>query len=119
MDDPLDFYDTIITAGTSLRSGQSGTMGELESKPHPWLYSETARVGLGITASLKNRVIGIEDSSAGIVAIRLAGHAAIGIRGGNIIKGGVSSLCLNIFDNLEESMKLILGHKGNAIITAM
>ncbi len=48
MGDPVDFYDSIITAGQALRKGQTGTLGELEPKPHPWLYAETARVGLGI-----------------------------------------------------------------------
>ena len=45
MGDPVDFYDAIITAGTALIKGQTGTIGELAPKPHPWLYAETARVG--------------------------------------------------------------------------
>ena len=48
MGDPVGFYDSIITAGQALRKGQTGTLGELEPKPHLWLYAETARVGLGI-----------------------------------------------------------------------
>ena len=37
-------------AGHAIRKGQAGTLGELAPKPHPWLYAETARVGLGIDA---------------------------------------------------------------------
>ncbi len=48
MGDPLEFYDAIITAGAPLRHGETGTLGELSPKPHPWLYAETARVGLGM-----------------------------------------------------------------------
>ena len=48
MGDPRDFYDAIITAGFPLRRGEAGTLGELSPKPHPWLYAEAARVGLGI-----------------------------------------------------------------------
>lgn len=43
-----DFYDASITAGYPLRKGSVGTLGELSPKPHPWLYAEVARVGLGI-----------------------------------------------------------------------
>lgn len=46
--DPADFYDAIISAGQPLRKGHAGTLDELEPKPHPRLYVETARVGLGI-----------------------------------------------------------------------
>jgi phosphoglycolate phosphatase-like HAD superfamily hydrolase len=66
MGDPVEFYDAIITAGTAIRKGQAGTLGELEAKPHPWLYAETARVGLGIPFERRHKVIGIEDSSAGV-----------------------------------------------------
>ncbi|WP_242972542.1 HAD family hydrolase [Lachnoclostridium sp. An169] len=109
MGDPLDFYDAIITAGTTFKKGQTGTIGELAPKPHPWLYSETARVGLGITEEEKGRVLGFEDSSAGVMAIRLAGFHAVGIRGGNIHAGGMDSLCLKQYDNLCDALPLILG----------
>ncbi len=109
MGDPLDFYDCIITAGNALIKGQAGTLGELEAKPHPWLYAETARVGLGIDSSSSNRIIGIEDSSAGIVSIRLAGFAAIGIGGGNINSSGAASLCSKQYENLAETLPYILG----------
>ena len=107
MGDPLDFYDTIINAGTALKKGQTGTMGELESKPHPWLYAETARVGLGFKP-YDNRVIGFEDSSAGVVSLRLAGFPVIGVGGGNIEQSGVQSLCYKQVDNLCDSLPLIL-----------
>lgn len=108
MGDPLDFYDAIITAGQALVKGQAGTMGELAPTPHPWLYSETARVGLGLTEEDKGHVLGFEDSSAGVVSIRLAGFSAIGINGGNIRKSGVQSLCLKEYDNLCDALPLIL-----------
>ena len=109
MGDPLDFYDAIITAGHAIKTGQAGTLGELSPKPHPWLYAETARVGLGLDISKRAQVVGIEDSSAGVVSIRLAGFASIGISGGNISKGGTSSLLLDSYDNLTDALPLILG----------
>ena len=107
--DPAEFYDAIISAGHALRKGQAGTLGELEPKPHPWLYAETARVGLGILPSERHRVVGIEDSGAGVVSIRLAGFAAIGIGGGNIAKSGTSSLLWHQADNLMDALPAILG----------
>lgn len=109
MGNPLDFYDAIITAGQALGKGRTGTLGELTPKPHPWLYAETARIGLGIEPSCRNSVIGMEDSSAGIVSIRLAGFAAIGINGGNIKDSGVRPLVLSSYDNLTDALPLILG----------
>ena len=84
MGDPREFYDAIITAGFPLRKGEVGTLGELSPKPHPWLYAETCRVGLGIPFEERHHVVGIEDSGAGVCSIRLAGFAAIGMAGGNI-----------------------------------
>lgn len=93
MGDPKDFYDAIITAGFPLRKGQIGTLGELSPKPHPWLYAEVCRVGLGIPESQNCRVVGIEDSGAGVCALRLAGFPTIGFDGGNIIESGTLGLC--------------------------
>lgn len=109
MGDPLEFYDAIITAGQTFTKTQTGTIGELAPKPHPWLYSETAKVGLGITEEEKGRVLGFEDSSAGIVSIRLAGFQAVGVAGGNIASGGVESLCMKQVSTLCDSLSLILG----------
>ena len=109
MGDPLNFYDAIITAGQTFKKGQSGTIGELAPKPHPWLYSETAKVGLGINEEDKCRVLGFEDSSAGVMSIRLAGFEAVGINGGNIHASGMDSLCLKQYDNLCDALPLILG----------
>lgn len=108
MGDPLDFYDTIINAGTALKKGQAGTLGELEIKPHPWLYAETARVGLGLHP-YDSRVIGFEDSAAGVLSVRLAGFPVIGVGGGNIQKSGTGSFCLRQFDNLCDSLPFIFG----------
>lgn len=107
MGDPADFYDAIITAGYPLGKGRTGTLGELAPKPHPWLYAETARVGLGIPFERRRRVLGVEDSSAGIVSIRLAGFYAVGIGGGNIERSGVGPLVNRTCDNLSEILQLL------------
>lgn len=107
MGDPKDFYDCIITAGFPLRKGEVGTLGELSPKPHPWLYAETSRVGLGVEFSDRNSIIGIEDSGAGVCAIRLAGFPTIGIGGGNIIESGTKALCDYYCETFEEILKVI------------
>jgi beta-phosphoglucomutase-like phosphatase (HAD superfamily) len=109
MGDPLEFYDAIISAGHAIRKGQVGTLGELAPKPHPWLYAETARVGLGIDTDRRHRVVGMEDSSAGVVSVRLAGFACIGITGGNIASGGTRPLCCAEFPDLLDALPMILG----------
>lgn len=108
MGDPVEFYDAIITAGQALRPGQTGTMGELAPKPHPWLYAETARVGLGIPFERRHKIIGIEDSSAGVVSIKLAGFSCAGISGGNIEHAGMGDMCDYKIDNLMEMLDIIL-----------
>lgn len=107
MGDPRDFYDAIISAGYPLRKGFVGTLGELSPKPHPWLYSETCRVGLGIPFEERDSVIGIEDSGAGISSVRLAGFTAIGVSGGNIIESGTMGLCNHYCSNFEEILRII------------
>ena len=109
MGDPLEFYDAIITAGYTLRKGQTGTLGELAPKPHPWLYAETARIGLEMPVEKRNRVIGLEDSAAGVLSIRLAGFSALGIAGGNIEQSGMKSLLSGWFENLADALPAILG----------
>ncbi|MBQ7097687.1 MAG: HAD family phosphatase [Clostridia bacterium] len=108
MGDPTEFYDAIITAGQALRKGQTGTLGELAPKPHPWLYAETARVGLGIPFERRHKVIGIEDSSAGVVSIKLAGFSCVGISGGNIDNAGVDELCDYRADGLLDILDVVL-----------
>lgn len=107
MGDPEDFYDAIITAGFPMRPGETGTLGELSPKPHPWLYAEVARVGLGIPFSERHTVLGIEDSGAGVCSIRLAGFAPIGFAGGNINESGTRSLCNAYCADFEEVLKYI------------
>ena len=108
MGDPTEFYDSIITAGYALRKGQTGTLGELAPKPHPWLYAETARVGLGIPFERRHKVLGIEDSSAGVVSIKLAGFSCVGISGGNIEKAGIGDLCDYKIDDLMQMLDIIV-----------
>jgi beta-phosphoglucomutase len=109
MGDPAQFYDAIITAGFPLRKGESGTLGELSPKPHPWLYSETCRVGLGIPFEDRNSVIGIEDSGAGVASIRLAGYATVGFGGGNIDDSGTRALCDWYVDTFKEVLDIVDG----------
>ncbi len=108
MGNPIDFYDCIITAGQALRKGQTGTLGELEPKPHPWLYAETARVGLGIPFDRRHKVIGIEDSAAGVVSVKLAGFSCAGISGGNIKQSGSEELCDYSITSLMEMLDIMI-----------
>lgn len=108
MGDPAEFYDAIITAGFPLRAGEIGTLGELSPKPHPWLYAEVARVGLGIPFDERHTVVGLEDSGAGVCAIRLAGFAAIGMSGGNLLDSGVRPLCSAFCHTFDEVLDIIL-----------
>ena len=107
MGDPRDFYDAIITAGHAIRPGEPGTLGELSPKPHPWLYAETARVGLGIPYENRHHVVGIEDSGAGIVSVLLAGFTPIGISGGNIIESGTKPLCQQYAEGFSEILPML------------
>jgi len=85
-----------------------GTLGELSPKPHPWLYAEVCRVGLGIPFDQRHHVVGIEDSGAGVCSIRLAGFAAIGLSGGNIVESGTRALCSHFCTGFDEILKIIL-----------
>ena len=107
MGDPREFYDAIVTAGYAPRKGEVGTLGELSPKPHPWLYAETARVGLGIPPEQRGSVVGIEDSGAGICSIRLAGFMPLGVAGGNIVESGTAKLCRNLCSDLVEVFELL------------
>ncbi len=105
--DPAKFYDAIITAGYLVRSGEVGTLGELSPKPHPWLYAEASKVGLGIDFADRHHVVGIEDSGAGVCAVRLAGFACIGMEGGNITESGTAALCAARVPTFDDVLRLI------------
>ena len=60
------------------------------------------------------RVLGFEDSSAGIVSVRLAGFCAVGINGGNIHAGGVDSLCMRKYDSLMDALPLICDERESS-----
>ncbi|MDR0518760.1 MAG: HAD family phosphatase [Clostridiales Family XIII bacterium] len=107
--DPLDFYDSIVTAGTRPQPGAYGTLGELESKPHPWLYAESGCVGLGIPAEDSATVIGIEDSGAGVCSVRLAGYSTVGIGGGNIKQSGTMAFVTHYCEGFDAVGELIRG----------
>lgn len=103
---PLEFYDSIITGGRRKDTGDYGTIGEIAAKPHPWIYAELAYAGLKITDSA--RVIGVEDSAAGVMSLRFAGFAAIGLESGNITKSGLNCLCEAKVNSLAEISDMIL-----------
>jgi beta-phosphoglucomutase-like phosphatase (HAD superfamily) len=105
--DPRGFYDAIVTAGFPIRGGEPGTLGELSPKPHPWLYAEACRVGLGIPFDARHHVIGLEDSGAGVCAVRLAGLAAIGMAGGNIPESGARPLCQHYCQSFDDVLDII------------
>ena len=105
--DPQAFYDAIITAGFPMRDGEPGTLGELSPKPHPWLYAEACRLGLGVPFEDRHHVIGIEDSGAGVCAVRLAGFTTIGMAGGNIIESGTRPLCERYCSSFDEVLDLV------------
>lgn len=107
MGDPLDFYDCSISAGFPLRKGSVGTLGELSPKPHPWLYAESATVGLGIPESEREHILGIEDSGAGVCSLRLAGFPTIGYNGGNIEQSGTLPLCNYFCKSFDEIIEII------------
>lgn len=106
--DPLLFYDAVITAGTPYGKESAGTPGELCAKPHPWLYREICETGLGMGEEEFDRVIVIEDSSAGVLAGYLAGFDVIGIRGGNIRAAGLDGLLRMEAADFQEILKFIL-----------
>jgi beta-phosphoglucomutase-like phosphatase (HAD superfamily) len=109
MSDPAEFYDCIITGGFPPGEGSAGTLGELEAKPHPWLYAEACSVGLGIHKEECNHVIGIEDSAAGVCSVRLAGYYTIGMSGGNILKSGARGMCDRYCERLDDVLQIIKG----------
>lgn len=105
MGDPLDYYDAIITGGRRKDDGDYGTLGEIVAKPHPWVYSELAYMGL--KAVDPTRVICIEDSAAGVLSSRFAGFPVIGLNSGNIGASGLDTLCYKKADTLAEILKII------------
>lgn len=107
MGDPCEFFDSIITAGTAPGRGVPGTLGELEPKPHPWLYAECFTVGMGIPFARRGAVMGIEDSGAGVCSVRLAGAHTVGMAGGNIDAAGCGCFCHDRCENFEEVLKII------------
>ena len=61
-----------------------------------------------MTFQERDRVVGIEDSGAGVCSIRLAGFTPIGVSGGNIHESGTRALCGHFCENLEEVLAVIL-----------
>lgn len=80
----------------------------IQLKPSPWLYAETARVGLGIPFEKRHKAIGVEDSAAGVASIKLAGFSCVGISGGNIEQAEMSDMCDYKINNLVEMLDIVL-----------
>ena len=104
MGDPRDYYDAIITGGRRKDVGDYGTLGEVASKPHPWIYTELAYLGLKVTDP--TTVIGIEDSAAGVLSLRFSGFPVVGLNSGNITQSGLDCLCCKKVNNLEEILQM-------------
>ena len=100
------FYDAIITAGFRSGKGFAGNISEACVKPHPWLYSEIANISLGIRDC--KSIVGIEDSGAGVIALRLAGYQVLGMEGGNIRKSKLENACSSMNNNLCDLFEQIL-----------
>ncbi|MDI9422755.1 MAG: HAD family phosphatase, partial [Bacillota bacterium] len=88
--------------------GQASTLGGLVSKPHPWLYLEAVRVGLGLKEEEWQHVVCIEDSTAGVISAHLAGFAVLGLNTGNLAQSGVESLLLGQGDSLLDFLPLLI-----------
>lgn len=104
-----EIFDCVMTGGIAVQKGEFGTVNEMAAKPHPWMYAEAARSGLGITDREYPKVIGLDDSAAGIMSLRLAGFEAIGMAGGNIITSGIAPLARKSGCCLLEALPVILG----------
>ena len=105
MGDPRNYYDAIITGGRRKDVGDYGTLGEVASKPHPWIYTELAYLGLKVTDP--TTVIGIEDSAAGVLSLRFSGFPVVGLNCGNITQSGLNCLCCKKINKLEEILQMI------------
>ena len=105
MGDPREFYDSIITGGRRKDVKEYGTLGEVVSKPHPWIYTELAYLGLKIADS--TRVIGVEDSAAGVLSLRFSSFPVIGLNSGNIEESGLDCLCYKKVNKLMEILSII------------
>ena len=101
--DPLEFYDALITGGDQ-KEGEYGTIGELASKPHPWIYRELA---LGLKVDDMSHAIVLEDSSAGLLSSKLAGINVIGFKDGNLVASGLDEQCILMVDTFKEVLEYI------------
>ncbi len=63
-------------------------------------------MGLGLTEADRPYVLGLEDSGAGIVSLRLCNFASVGVAGGNIETSGTKSLCTHMCSSLLDVLPL-------------
>ena len=101
--DPLKFYDALITGGDQ-KEGEYGTIGELASKPHPWIYRELA---LGLKVDDMSNAVVLEDSSAGLLSAKLAGINVIGFKDGNLVASGLDEQCLLMVNTFKDVLEYI------------
>ncbi len=52
-------------------------------------------------------MLGVEDSGAGVCAIRLAGFPTIGMAGGNIVESGTRALCDFYAETFDEVLRVV------------
>ena len=104
--DATTFFDAIITSGTLAGPGQCGTMGNAIAKPWPNIYFEAAQA-LGFTMETSAHFVGVGDSNADAVAVRLMGSPFIGIKGGNIAEGATQAMCSHFVDGLPELLDVL------------
>lgn len=62
---------------------------------------------MGLKISHPENVLGIEDSAAGVMALRFAGFPAVGVNRGNIKQSGLDALCEKKVNALSEVLELI------------
>ena len=67
------------------------------------------RVGLGIPFEDRAHVLGLEDSGAGVCALRLAGVTPVGMAGGNIEQSGTRALCARVCGSFDDVLRMIDG----------
>ncbi len=103
MGDPSAFYDAIITGGKRKEKGEYGSIGEAAAKPHPWIYSELA-AGIGVD---REETLVLEDSSAGLLAGRLAGMNVIGFTDGNLIRSGFAEECCAMAETFNDVLRVL------------
>ena len=78
------------------------SFGAGSAKPHPWPYFEAATRGAGLTEGELASVVGVDDSFAGVVSMRLAGVISYGLDSENVRALGASEFADRIISSLAD-----------------